>query len=189
MKTKWNVTKLIAIGSLAVLDVVLALFGAGINAVTGIPLMGGVLNNLVENGITVLCCLIMDQFGAATILKFVLGILQIPLPIAGTPGFVPKVLILVIGGLIADVLYLALKRNRVIASLIIGGLPQIYYIFAVVQLGRLFGMPGVEETARIILSPLLVVGATVEGAIGGYLGWLIYCRIKDTAMVVRVRGE
>lgn len=189
MKTKWNVTKLIAVGSLAVLLVVLELGGGAIAGVTGIPGTSGFFNAIVEEMLVVICLFVIDEFGAATLMRLILGILVLPLPIIGTPGFLPKIAIAGVIGLISDVLYLPLKRYKWVAACVIGAVSEIYYAPAIVAIGRLVGMPGVEEMAQLMLSPLILVGALVIGAISGLLGWVIYSRIRDTAAVIRIRGE
>jgi hypothetical protein len=187
MKKDWTTTKLIAAGSLAVLTVVFQLFGAGITAVTGIPLAGGIINGFLSPATRMICLFAVDQFGAATIMGAILGLLNLPLPISGTPGFLPKVPIVIIGGVIADALYQALKRNKLIASLINGALVNVYGMLAFVKVGRLFNMPGVEQTAKLAYSPIAIVAILLMGAIGGYLGYVIYQKIKDTALVKRIQ--
>ena len=187
MKRVWTTTKLVAAVSLAALTLILSLLGAGIVAVTAIPLMGGLINVFVATIMIMLCLFVIDQFGAVTIRNIVLGILQLPFPLNGTPGFLPKVPILILQGVIIDVLYLLLKRNELIASVVIGGLSQLYIGVAVVEVGRLFGMPGIEQTSKLLYSPL-VIAVVLLGAIGGYLGYLIYEKIKDTAVVRRIQG-
>lgn len=188
MKTKWTVVRLIAAASLGVLSPVLQLLGAGISGVTGIPLASGVINAFVSPAMIMICAFVVGQFGAVTIMYTVNGIVQLPFPLTGTPGFLPKVPILIIAGVIADVLYLLLKRNNRIASLVIGGATMLYVGVAVVEVGRLFGIPGIEQTAKLLYSPL-IIPIILMSAVGGYLGWLVYSRIKDTAVVVRIQGE
>ena len=188
MKSNWNVTKLIAAGSLAVLELVLELGGAGIQAVTGIPLGGGVYLTITAVVVVVICLLVIDEFGAATLMRFVLGVLSIPLPSTGTPGFIPKVGIFLVAGILADILYRVLRRNRLLACLVIGAIDPIYYLFAIIWVGRLFQMPGVEVSASIFMSPLMVAGAAVLGLISAYIGWVVYGRIKATTVVARIHG-
>ena len=189
MKRKWSTTKLIAAGSLAVLELVLELGGSGIQALTGIPLGGGVYLTITAVVMVVICLLTLDAFGAATLMRLVLGVMAIPLPNTGTPGFVPKVLIFFMAGLIADTVYLVLKRWRVAALLVVGAIDPVIYLLGVIYVGRLFGMPGVEESAAVFLSPLMIAGAAVLGMISAIVGWLIYRRIEKTAVVARIRGS
>lgn len=186
MKKGWTATKLIVAGSLGVLSLVLQLFGAVIAAVTGTPLTSGVIGGLIGPALIVVCLLVVGQFGSATIMYFVFGTLALPFHISGVPGFLPKVPILIIEGLISDSLYLYLKRNKLIFALVVGAISQLYVAIAVVEVGRLFNMPGVEETAKFLYSPLLIPGLIFPAA-GGYLGYFIFQKIKNTAVVRRIQ--
>lgn len=189
MKAGWNVTKLVSAGALGVLLLVLSLGGAAIAGVTGIPGSSGIINVFVSGAMFALCCLVIRRFGAATIMGFVYSVLAIPLPLFGTPGFVPKILLGISSGLLADVIFLILRRNERIASLAVGAATQLLISLGIVVTGRLFGMPGIEQFEKIAFSPVGIIAAIVIGGIAGFLGWLIYSRIRDTAVVVRIQGQ
>lgn len=186
MGRNWTTTKLIVAGSLGVLSLVLQLFGAAIAAVTGIPLTSGFIGGLIGPALIVICLLVIDKFWAATIMYFVLGTLALPFHISGIPGFLPKVPILIVEGLISDSLYFYLKRNKLVLALVVGAMSQLYVAVAVVEVGQLFNIPGVEITAKILYSPLLIPGLFFSAA-GGYLGYFIFQKIKNTAVVRRIR--
>ena len=112
MKKGWPTTKLMAAGSLGALALVLELLGSGISAVTGIPMLGGVINAIVVSAMMIICLFVVDQLGAVTLMSTVRGVLTLPFHIAGLPGFLPKVPIAIIAGVIVDLLYLPLKRNK-----------------------------------------------------------------------------
>lgn len=188
MNRSWNVTKLIASASFGVLFLVLALLGAALGGVTGIPGTSGFINVFVGAVMFVLCLLVVDRFGAGIIMGLVYGVLAIPLALLGSPGFLPKVVIGIVEGLLADTAYSLLKRNRRVASMAVGSVTQIFTPMAIVVAGRWFGMPGLEQFERIVFSPLAIVGIVVVGAAFGLVGWLIYSRIQDTAVVVRIQG-
>ncbi|MBN2502145.1 MAG: hypothetical protein JXB38_15280, partial [Anaerolineales bacterium] len=156
MQKGWTTTKLIAAGSFGVLAFVLALFEAGIVAATGFALAGGVLGALLEPAIRLLCCHVIDRFGSATIMGLILGLLAIPIAFQGPPGFVPKVITQLIGGIGTDLMYLLLKRKKILASAVIGGVNRIIYLLLILQIGRWFGMPGIEEAAAAFTSPIVV---------------------------------
>ncbi len=187
MKKSWTTTKLIVAGSLGVLSLLLQLFGAVIAAVTGTPLTSGVIGRLIGPALIVVCLLVVDQIGAATIMYFVLGTLALPFHISGIPGFLPKVLILIVEGFISDILYFYLKQNKLIFALVVGAMSQLYVAVAVVEVGRLFNMPGIEKTAKFLYSPLLIPGLIFPAA-GGYLGYFIFQKIENTAIVKRIQG-
>ena len=70
---------------------------------TGIPLAGAIIMGLFVGIIIALTELILPIFPSATIMTLVYGILAIPTPISGPPGFLPKVLIVASAGFVADV--------------------------------------------------------------------------------------
>lgn len=189
MKKSWKTTQLIAIGGLATLDVIFALMGGTINTITGIPLAGGVINNLVENSFIVFCLLLIDRPGTGMLFRFILAVLELPLPVLGTPGFAPKIIVGLIAGLIADILYIAFRKKRIVSAFLIGGLTQIWIVYGIVLLGRLAYMPGVEKTSQVIMSPFLLTGAVVLGGVGGLLGYYIYQKVKTNAIIKRIKGE
>lgn len=186
---KWNTTKLIAVGSLGVLSIVLQLVGASITAITGIPLASGLINVLVAPIMIIICLLVVDQFGAATIMYIIIGILSLPLPLGGISGFLPKIPIAIIEGFIADILYLFLKQKKKVTPLIIGGLTMLYAGVSTVEIGKLLNVPGIEKTANFFYSPLGIGGALIGGAIGGYLGYTIYKKIENAAVLKRIQCE
>ena len=189
MKKYWTTTKLIAIGGLAALDVSLALFGGIISSATGIPLAGGVVNNIIENSFVVFTLLLMDRFGTGIIFRFVVAALELPLPLLGAPGFGPKIIIGLVAGLLADIIYLASKRNKIVTSFLIGGLIQIWIVYSVVIIGRLVKMPGVEKTALVIMSAPLLMGAVVLGGLGGVLGYFIFKKVKGSSAIERLQQQ
>jgi hypothetical protein len=187
MDKKWSVTQLIAAASLGVLSPVLQLLGGSITTVTGIPLASSIINIFIAPAMIMICLLVIRRFGASTIMYIVLGILSLPLPIGGISGFWPKIPIAIVEGILADLLFLVFKRNEKIASVIIGGLTMLYAGIATVELGRYFDMPGVEQTAKMIYSYLVIPGI-IFSAFGGYLGYIIYSKIKNTSVVQRING-
>jgi len=188
MKKGGKTTKLITAGSIGVLYFILSLFGAGVQAVAGFVGAGGIINSFLTPIMAVICLFVIDQFGAATVMFTVIGILELPFPLTGTPGFLPKVFILTGAGIFVDIMYFFLKRDKKTASLIIGGVLTLYLAFTIVGAGRLFKLPGIEWTAKMLYSPPVLLLAVVVGALGGFLGYIIYEKIKNTAVVRRIQG-
>src|SRR4030042_7166512 len=112
MRKGWTTTKLITAGSLGVLTIALTLPASSLVAISGIPLMGGFINIFFDRTIDALALLIIGKFGAATIKKTVFGIIALPTLLLGPAGFLPKVLIYVVDGLIIDSLYFLIKDKR-----------------------------------------------------------------------------
>ena len=65
------------------------------------------------------CCLLIRQFGCATIMGLIYSICALPLPVIGTTGFLPKILIGFSAGVAADLTYFLLKKNVKIAAICI----------------------------------------------------------------------
>ena len=187
MKKGWTTIKLITTGSLAVLFLIISLLGGVINATTGIPIMGGAINSFVTPAMTVLCLLIINKFGSATLMLAIVGILELPFPLTGTPGFLPKILILIIAGLFADSVF-SLDKNKKLACISIGGPMMVYLGWSIVLLGRLFNMPGVDRAAQLASSPPIIVLGLIMGSVGSYLGYLVYQKVKETSIVKRIQN-
>jgi len=184
MKKGWTTTKLIAAGSLAAMNLVLAILGAIITSFLGTPLIGGFINMAV----LIITLLVINSFGAAAIYMTILGILILPLPIQGIPGFAPKVILLGLGGLSADILYFFFKKNRLIASVLVAGIEVPLTWFLLFKAARWFGIEGMEQFAKVLSTPIGVGGAFAAGGVGGLLGYGIYYKIKDSHVVKRIQG-
>jgi len=188
MKKSWTSTKLIAVASLAVLNVIIALLSSAINMATGVTMAGGVLTSFTGPLLLIVCLLVVNRFGSASLFLLVTSVLALPLNYAGPPGFLPKVLVYLVAGLMLDLLYISLRRySRFFTCLLIGGVEDVYVAFAVFGVGRLFGVPGIDRIATFVPLPVFIIVVFLMGAIGGYLGWLIYHKIKNTAVVKRIQ--
>lgn len=186
MKNSWTTTKLVATGSFAVLSVVLQLFGSGITLITGIPLASALLNIFIAPALIVLNLMVLNQSGSVSIMYFIMSFLLLPLPLNGAPGFLPKIPILIGEGLLADILYRYVKGSRRLASAIIGMLTMLYAGIITIEVCRYLDIPGIEKTAEVVYSPLVIVFLIFSG-LSGYLGYLIYEKIKDTAAIRRIQ--
>jgi len=190
--SKWNTTKLIAVGGLGAVTVVLSLFGAAINVISGISGLGAIVNIFVFCVMLVFCCLIIDKFGSATLMGLIFSICAIPVPVLGPSGFLPKVLMGIAFGFAADMIYMLLKRNKKIATIGIGIISSYVIGFLLVWLGSLFSIPGIHElketflTFPVILPVILVI--TIYSAFSGYVGYLIYKKLENTAIVRRIQA-
>jgi hypothetical protein len=188
MSNKWTITKLIVIGSLAIIDLALGLSGSVIQTVVGVPGAAGIVMQLVGPMMLVFCSLLIQQFGAATLMLFVFHICALPLPMSGPPGFLPKILIGLIAGLITDTLYLLLKKQEKIAAGVIGAVNPPIFLFLIFGLGKLFSVPGVDDLAEVLSSPISIVVMLAVGALGGYIALFVFNRLKNTAIVARIQG-
>jgi len=62
----------------------------------------------------------------------------------------------------------------------------LYLGVAIIEVGRLFDIPGIQQTTKLFY-PFLLIPAVLIGATGGYLGYLIYQKIKGTSVVRRIQ--
>ncbi len=184
---KWTATKLIAIGSLAAARLVFSLLGAAVVAITGIPGSGGVITVFVAGVMLVFTCLLIKKFGTATILTLIYSVLVMPLPLGGAPGFLPKILIITAASFIVDCIFLLFRKNKKFAALMAGGILSLVEGFAMILLGKIFFLPGIEKFAKLFLSPVIVLATFVAGALAGFIGYLIYKKLENTALVKRIQ--
>jgi len=189
LSKKWNTTNLIVTGSLSILSVLLLMIGSTIAVVTGVPLAGGFINVLIHPIMTVLVLLIIDNFGSGILYQSIIGLFSIFLPMAGTPGLILKLPLYLIAGILNDGIYISLKNKKRMSSMIVGGVNQLYFLFGIVFMGKLVNMPGIEKTIDLFLNPLMVVATLLAGTIGGYIGYFIYNKIKNTTVVKRIQGN
>jgi len=185
---KWTITKLIAIGSLAVVRLLLSLIGAPIVTVTGIPGSSGAVTIFIMGITLAFTCLSIRKFGAATIMSLIHGILELPLPLSGAPGFLPGVGIATSGGFLADCIFLLLKRDKKLAVILMGGGVSILEAFELIWLGKMFSIPGIETFSRLFLSPIIIPATFAAGAFAGYMGYLIYKKLENTSIVKRIQA-
>ncbi len=187
---KFTTQKLVAIGALAAIQVVITLGGAGLNLIAG-HYIGGILNSLFYVAVPILGVLIIKEFGTATIMGLVFSVLVIPLPIFGPPGFLPKILEGVIGGLIIDLVFLIARAGfyRKITSILSGGFGLLANWLIGCFLLLMFNIPGMEEMAKFFISPYGIAGAFVYGCLSGFIAYLVYKKLSNTSIVKRMQSK
>src|SRR3989344_2201403 len=117
---KWNTLTFVAIGALAAFYVVLSAPGAILAAVMANPMFSAIGNLIIIGIAYALVALLIQRVGAVTLWALVVGMLFIPLPLAGPPGALIKVVILGSAGLLADIIYLIFRKSDKIAAVVIG---------------------------------------------------------------------
>ena len=187
MKKGWTTTKLIAIGGLAALNVTIQLIASILTLTSDVMMASGVITSFVGPVLVVLSLLLINRFGSGFIFLTITGILDIPLAIAGPPGFLPKALLYVCLGIIVELTYFYLKRyNKIAAVAVVGGIEDVFITLSVIAVARLFNVPGVESIAKFVSTPM-IAALFLVGCLSGYLGYLSYQKIKDTAVVKRIQ--
>jgi len=92
-KTRWTTKTFVMIGALAALNIILSLPGALLAGLTGMALFSAIGNSILIGISYSFVALLFRRFGAVTLWSFISGILAIPFPIAGPPGFCQRLFI------------------------------------------------------------------------------------------------
>lgn len=130
---------------------------------------------------------IINENGAILLIGFVGGILTVPTPAYGPPGFVPKLLPIVVGSTVMDSVFAIFHRRSTFASIlssvlaVVAAIPLFAYIFL------LFGIPGAQTI--LSLGYIFILVGAVEAGIGGLTGESLYKRMKDRPTIRRIRNE
>lgn len=177
--------------------VVCALFGASmfiiafvlgqaLVAITGIPMIGGIMHALIEALLLVIGVSIIRKFGSATLIFLIAGILSTPTASAGPPGLYKIIFVLAIGVLF-DIIITLIGRKKIgyiIAAAVSfsASIPIMYTLLVYLNL------PVAEKLQSAMFLFMLVYAALA--AIGAYLGlWLYDKKLKNKAFVRQMRGE
>jgi hypothetical protein len=182
-----------AIGALGVLLLIINLAsGTLVVMTTGVMASGFLLMAILGPMMFVASRLIIGRFGAATLVGLVYSVIALGFPIMGPAGFVPKLLIGVGDGLAADAVFAVLHRREKTASVIAGILSNLSGMAILFITFKLFLPPAMlEKTSEMLLGNLSMVIAMLVllSGIGGFLGWLIYNKIRNRAIIRRLQGE
>jgi hypothetical protein len=189
-EVSWNATRLASASAMGVLLFIINVAsGLLIVMATGIPLAGAVVMAFIVGILWALTALIIPLFPSVTIMTFVYGVLALPTPISGPPGFVPKILVTVSAGITVDIIMLLLrKRNEkvgVVTASAIGA------IVAMAVFGATFYLFLPETVLKKFLPvfPILFAISVIEAIPGAYVGYKIFQKIRTRSIVVRLRGE
>lgn len=190
MKNRWTIYQLIGSGTIGALGAVLSMLGAIISTAVGILGAGGLFNAVFMGMMFSFCCITIRKFGSATIAGLVLSICLLPFPSLGTPGFFPKILIGLSAGFMCDITFFFFKKNNKLFSIIVGAGSSILITLEVIGLGLLLSIPGIDETADLFFNryKFLFLIFLFLGAIGGYIGYLLYSRLRSTNIMKKLGG-
>jgi len=185
-KSKWSTAKLMAIGAIVVLEILIGMLGAAITVMTGFVAAGGLINAFTGSFFIVFTLLVINNFGTGTLKSLLYGLIVLPLPNIGPPGFLPKVLIAFICGLVADITYYLLRKKQKLAAFFTGILNQMVMALGIFYFGHLFNLPGMEFMSRLLFSPLALVYIVLTGLVGLF-ALKIYEKIKNTSVIKRIQ--
>lgn len=146
-----------------------------LNAVTGTPLIGGLIVNLFVAALFTAGLFVVEKPGFVTAWILIHTALSIPTNNFGPPGAYKVFLGVAIGVIIDIVVYYASYQKRWVYGITGVGfgavVPGLWLVLS------WLGMPAADSLAGLVI-PLTVV-YVVEGVIGAWLGRQLYLRIKD----------
>ncbi|MFH2020757.1 MAG: hypothetical protein ABIJ34_05045 [archaeon] len=188
MVKNWNTTKLITVGSFGVLRVLIWLPFTLLVSTKANPFLL-LFSFLFFSFISVLSLLIIRQFGTMTIQTFVEYCIELPLP-----SFAIKLLdfsMALIRSFLVDIIFHFTKSKEKLTSIISGGANSIILSLFYYVVYFILGIPGIEQVSAEFFTPIVVLGLLITvfivGAIGGYFGYIVYNKIKNTAVVKRIQ--
>lgn len=195
MKKGWTTTKLIALGSLATLQFVINLPISGVFAASGSNPMAGLIYLITGPIFEVVALLLIQNFGCLTIRSIFITLISIPLPKVYPPPF--SFLLGPIIALILDSLFYFLRHKKLLSSFIIGGTSSFLQAFSLYLIFLTIGYANAQKVPSFIFQSLRIVSRVTIifaiifalGMISGYLGYLIYQKIKDTTIVRRIQAS
>ena len=188
MTNNWSTRKLIAAASLSALYVILSVPAFGLTLISGTPALSGVINTFIQSVVIVLVAFIMQTRGAIVLVATLYGILTLPFPSLGGPGFLPKVVIVFIAGLVTEVIYHLTRKNKKVSAVIMAIIFPLSTGVSLIYIGTIAGIPGMEKTAQLLFSPILIPYIIVFGLLGLLSLW-IYGKLEKTAVVQRIQHE
>ncbi len=187
MKKGWTITKLITVGAFGVLRVFLWVPFSAIFVTTGNYFVL-IISLFLFSFISVFSLLVIRQFGTLTIQTFIEYMLELPIP---SVVFKPLGIVLaLIRSLIVDAIFYFLRKKEKLASLVSGGTNGYFLALFAFLTYLLLDIPGAENVPPIFFGPVGVILTLVifpVGMAGGYLGYLIYQKIKNTTVVKRIQ--
>jgi hypothetical protein len=137
---------------------------------TGIPLVGGIASSIVNAFVLIIGILLINRFGAATLISLTLTTLTIPTVIFGPPGVYKILLGLYMGGMF-EIFLVIFKRIRWIYPLGAGltfaaSVPMEYWLF------KILGFPAADKIKPLIF--LIMAIYFVNALLGSWLGMRFY---------------
>ena len=183
---RFSVRELAYLGLIGCLTLGLAVgLGTGLTLVTGIPMIGGILNAIITAAVLTAGVRGVPRFGSGTILWLVMSILAIPTLTMGPPG-AQKIVIGVVSGLVWDVL-LTLTGRKTWSYLVSGAVMMLVVMFGVYGAALLLGLPG-EERIRQVIVYIIPINFAL-GLFGTWLGLMLFEKRLSKTNFVRKMTE
>lgn len=155
---------------------------------TGVPGAGGIVMFAFYAALAILARLLVPHRWAATLSSAVFGIVAIPFPVLGPPGFVFKVAITVCLGFFVDISFILLRRRPKIASYV-AGLAVGYGGLAVILLLFYFFAPGAYQGFARWARNVFIWLNFVEGIAGAWIGWRLFLALRNHRVFQSLRSS
>ncbi len=127
---------------------------------------------------------IINEAGGTILIGFVTSLLFLPIPAFGPPGFLPKMLILIISTSVIEAVILIFKKWPMLGSVLSGFFGALATVSMLFGIFIFFKIPGSEKFLSLML-PFFVV-AMIEGALGGYIAEKIFRKIENRPAVMGI---
>ena len=166
----------------ALIFVIAFSISVGFNIVTGTPMVGGIVANLIVVSLWVITVLVIRKFGTGILLGLIHTILSTPTANFGLPGFYKIFIGLFIGLFIDVVLYIGnYKKIAYYIGIGLGVASAIPLMFFALTL---LGVPEAEKISKILISATAIY--LVESLIAVWIGFKLYNKIKNKRVIQQI---
>lgn len=159
------------------------IIGGALIAVTGIPLINGIITGITFGIFTIILARTMPKFGTFTLFLLIYAILEIPTTLGGAPGFWPKIPINTITGLVADIFFLAVNYRKWapwVGFYILATVNTLTFVYFMV----LLGVPGVDRLLGVLW--WFIPSYWVIGTFGLAAGEYIFRKLKNKRIIRQI---
>lgn len=170
------------LGAMGALSFALAfLLGGAINALTGIPLTGGIVNGIVVGAMLTIGVRGVDKFWSATIIWLVFSVFAIPTITLGPPGWY-KVIVGVLVGVMWDAIIGVFRRTS-FGYILGAGIGAVGITVGVFVAASLLGLPAAGRLAKALV--FLVPLNLLISMAGGWVGLRLFDRYFASSTFMR----
>jgi hypothetical protein len=176
-------TKTIVASGLAALYAAVGVVGSIVQTTFGIPGVAGAIMVMIGPFMVVFSLNLFSRFGGVLVMCAIYGVIALPFHVIGTPGFWPKILIVSLGGLVAELLFLLPLRRFALFNGFVGGIYEMVVGYLIVGLGLLFRLPEIEKLATIAIKWYAIIPSFLISSLFGLLGCLAFRRIERRPII------
>jgi len=185
MLEKFKTKELIWISLVTALGFVLAIFTLTASTAIGNPALGGLMAMFLAPLLIALIYLPVKKFGSIILFGLIFSFLSVPTPmITQTPGF-HKVPIILVAVIVGEIIYFFVKNDKY--KSVFGGVGMTVSLWIMLLITfPMLGLPAAERFLKMA-APLTII-AGILGAIGGYIGYLIYKKIENKLFIKQLQS-